>query len=65
MSSDGNYFLDFGQAINILSIVFQSDNVIGDYSVVGASAVPEPTTILLLGAGLIGLAGYGRRQLGK
>jgi hypothetical protein len=49
----------------VTSVTTQTDDVQIEDVGGNASAVPEPATILLLGSGLIGLAGVGRKKFFK
>lgn len=48
-----------------MAVHFQSTNTPFTSETVGGSPVPEPTTMLLFGAGLVGLAGFGRKKFKK
>ncbi len=61
-ASAGSGYIGFG-VYNALDQGLDSQLYIDNVS--GGAPVPEPSTILLMGAGLLGLVGYSRKRSGK
>ena len=58
--SAGTYIIGFNDNGKHWEGDFDFDDII-----IAAKPVPEPATMLLLGSGLIGLAGFGRKKFFK
>ena len=64
--ANGDFDLELNTALQLIAF-YTDGKKVNDYGVAGVSAapVPEPGTIVLMGLGLVGLAGMGRKKLLK
>jgi PEP-CTERM motif len=61
----GSYTVGINNQVQGIAF-FAALNAVNDYAVAGyTTPVPEPSTVLLLGLGLVGLAGFGRKKFKK
>ena len=57
------FFIDFVFTGHVFALHFS--NVINTFGKDSTAPIPEPATMFLLGIGLIGIAGFGRKKLFK